>query len=183
MALSRAEKGNFPNGVTAIATRLPKQLSQIITKPSRAGEVRFFKRPFTTRTPLRRALKRSSTRRLAGGARVEVLGPVQHDFESFTRTRNALIYKNFLGTRHVGADLKLSQVNNLLCCIFVHLGMRRDHHGHDWQDPAFAYPVSISTGGSTRAAVLLPNDLREPMGIRDCLGRSRRPKAKQIASP
>jgi hypothetical protein len=37
-----------------------------------------------------------------------------------------------------GADPKLSQVSNLPCCVFVQQGTRSDHHGHDWQDPAFA---------------------------------------------
>lgn len=36
------------------------------------------------------------------------------------------------------ADPKLSQVNNLPCCIFVQQRTRSDHHGHDWQDSAFA---------------------------------------------
>ena len=38
----------------------------------------------------------------------------------------------------VVADRKLSQVNNLLCCFFVQQRTKSDHHGHDWQDPAFA---------------------------------------------
>jgi len=31
-------------------------------------------------------------------------------------------------------------VNNLLCCFFLQPGTGSDHHGHDWQNPAFAYP-------------------------------------------
>lgn len=41
---------------------------------------------------------------------------------------------------HVGADRKLSQVNDLPCCNSVQQRKRSDHHGHDWQDPAFAWP-------------------------------------------
>ena len=43
-----------------------------------------------------------------------------------------------LGTLAVDADPKLSQVNNLPCCIFVQQREWSDHHGHDWQDPVFA---------------------------------------------
>ena len=32
---------------------------------------------------------------------------------------------------------------NLPCCFFVQLGKRSDHHGHDWQDPAFAYLACV----------------------------------------
>jgi hypothetical protein len=38
------------------------------------------------------------------------------------------------------ADQKLRQVNNLPCCHFYAAGVRSDHHGHDWQDLAFACP-------------------------------------------
>ena len=47
----------------------------------------------------------------------------------------------FAPCRSPGApDPKLSQVFNLPCCIFVQQRKRSDHHGHDWQDPAFAQP-------------------------------------------
>jgi hypothetical protein len=36
------------------------------------------------------------------------------------------------------AEVKASQVFNLLCCLFKQRGSRSDHHGHDWQDPTAA---------------------------------------------
>jgi len=65
----------------------------------------------------------------------------------------------------VGADPKLSQVSNLLCCFLMQRGSRSDHHGHDRQNPAAAQPrQEVRAGDLADGAVLWRWDQAEAFG-------------------